>query len=242
MLDVGAGIGGPLRELAALSGASITGLNNNTHQVDRGNEILSACKSLPYCEMVQGDFMDLPFADNTFDHAYQIEATCHAPDTTAAYSEIYRTMKPGGIFASYEWCLTDIFDPNNPEHCSIKEKIMVGNGLPELRHYSVIVQALKDAGFEVLEARDFAQSSEVPWYHPIDPHRRLTLEQFKTTWLGRNITHYAVWLLELLRIAPKGTMSTSSFLKKGADGLVAGGKTGIYTTMFFTLCRKPAQE
>jgi sterol 24-C-methyltransferase len=242
VLDVGAGIGGPLRELAALSGASITGLNNNTHQVERGNKILSACQSLPHCKMVQGDFMEVPFAENTFNHAYQIEATCHAPDTTAAYREILRTLKPGGMFASYEWCLTDKFDPNNAEYCSIKENIMVGNGLPELRHYSVVVRAVQDAGFEVLDARDLAHSSEVPWYQPIDPNRPLTLEQFKTTWLGRNITHYAVWLLELLRIAPKGTMSTSSFLKKGADGLVAGGKAGIYTTMFFTLCRKLANE
>jgi sterol 24-C-methyltransferase len=48
-----------------------------------------------------------------------------------------------------------------------------------------------------------------------------------------------VWALETLRIAPKGTMSVSSFLKKGADGLVAGGKKGIYTVMYFTVARKP---
>lgn len=28
---------------------------------------------------VQADFTDLPFADNTFDAAFAIEATCHAP-------------------------------------------------------------------------------------------------------------------------------------------------------------------
>jgi sterol 24-C-methyltransferase len=241
VLDVGAGIGGPLRSIASLSGASITGLNNNAHQVDRGNEILSQCPHLRNCSMIKGDFMELPFADHTFDHAYQIEATCHAPDPSGAYGEVLRTLKPGGLFASYEWCLTDTFDPNNPEHRDIKEHIMVGNGLPELRHHSVVIKALEDAGFEVLEAEDLALKSEVPWYQPIDPNRRLRLEQFKTTWLGRNITHYAVWLLEKLGIAPKGTMSTSSFLKHGADGLVAGGKAGVYTTMYFTLCRRPAQ-
>lgn len=126
-------------------------------------------------------------------------------------------------------------------------------------------QALKSAGFEVLEAEDLAEKSDIPWYQPIDPNRGLTLEQFKTTWLGRNITHYVVWLLEMIGLAPRGTMRVSSFLKKGADGLVAGGKyvesvrafskycfscalkpflppfrrEGIYTSMFFTLCRKP---
>ena len=104
---------------------------------------------------------------------------------------------------------------------------MVGNGLPELRHYSVVVRAVQDAGFEVLDARDLAHSSEVPWYQPIDPNRPLTLEQFKTTWLGRNITHYAVWLLELLRVAPKGTMSISSFLKQGADGVYTAPSSSL---------------
>jgi len=32
------------------------------------------------CQFIQADFMKLPFADNTFDHIYTIEAVCHAPD------------------------------------------------------------------------------------------------------------------------------------------------------------------
>ena len=30
------------------------------------------------CKPTQGDFLAMPFADNTFDAAYAIEATCHA--------------------------------------------------------------------------------------------------------------------------------------------------------------------
>ena len=32
------------------------------------------------CEFIQGDFMNLPFEDNSFDHVYAIESVCHAPD------------------------------------------------------------------------------------------------------------------------------------------------------------------
>eukprot|EP00850_Spirogloea_muscicola_P013196 SM000088S23737 [mRNA] locus=s88:335094:337758:- [translate_table: standard] len=39
VLDVGCGVGGPLREIALFSGASVTGLNNNAYQISRG-EIL----------------------------------------------------------------------------------------------------------------------------------------------------------------------------------------------------------
>ena len=30
------------------------------------------------CKPVQGNFLEMPFADSTFDGAYAIEATCHA--------------------------------------------------------------------------------------------------------------------------------------------------------------------
>ena len=39
VLDVGCGIGGPLREIAAFTGASVTGLNNNAFQITRGEEM-----------------------------------------------------------------------------------------------------------------------------------------------------------------------------------------------------------
>ncbi|KAK1281867.1 Cycloartenol-C-24-methyltransferase 1 [Acorus calamus] len=36
VLDVGCGIGGPLREIARFSSTSVTGLNNNDYQISRG--------------------------------------------------------------------------------------------------------------------------------------------------------------------------------------------------------------
>ena len=32
------------------------------------------------CQFRHGDFLQLPFEDNTFDHVYVIEAACHAPE------------------------------------------------------------------------------------------------------------------------------------------------------------------
>jgi hypothetical protein len=39
-------------------------------------------------------------------------------------------LKPGGLFASYEWVSTKEFDPKNPEHVRIIDEINFGNGLP----------------------------------------------------------------------------------------------------------------
>ncbi|KAL0541294.1 hypothetical protein IC582_021336 [Cucumis melo] len=60
--------------------------------------------------------MKMSFDDNKFDAIYAIEATCHAPDPYGCFKEIYRVLKPGQRFATYEWCLTNSFDPNNQDH------------------------------------------------------------------------------------------------------------------------------
>ena len=46
-------------------------------------------------------------------------------------------------------------------------------------------------------------------------------------------------MLETLRIAPKGSTAVSDFLNAGADALVQGGETGVFTPMFFFHVRKP---
>lgn len=46
---------------------------------------------------------------------------------------------------------------------------------------------------QVLEAYDLSEKSDISWYNPIDKDRSpWTLENFRTTWLGRCVTHYAV--------------------------------------------------
>jgi sterol 24-C-methyltransferase len=45
----------------------------------------------------------IPFPDNSFDAAYAMEATVHAPSLEGVYSEIFRVLKPGGTFGVYEW-------------------------------------------------------------------------------------------------------------------------------------------
>ena len=46
------------------------------------------------------------------------------------YGEIFRVLKPGGLFATYEWVATKMFDQANPEHVRIIDEINYGNGLP----------------------------------------------------------------------------------------------------------------
>ena len=50
------------------------------------------------------------------------------------YGEIYRVLKPGGYFVSYEWVSTKLYDKTNKEHVRIIDEINFGNGLPVSAH------------------------------------------------------------------------------------------------------------
>jgi len=241
VLDVGCGIGGPLREIARFSSTSVTGLNNNDYQITRAKELNRLAGLGETCDFVKADFMNMPLSDNTFDAVYAIEATCHAPDPVGCYKEIYRVLKPGQCFAVYEWCITDHYDPNNAIHKRIKDEIELGNGLPDIRSTQQCLQAVKDAGFEVIWDKDLAVDSPLPWYLPLDPSR-FSLSSFRLTTVGRLVTRNMVKALEYIGLAPEGSQRVSNFLEKAADGLVEGGKKEIFTPMYFFVVRKPLSE
>ena len=83
-------------------------------------------------DIQQGNFLKLvpQFEEESFDAAYAIEATCHSPTLEEVYSEIYRLLKPGGKFVSYEWVSTDLYDPNREEHVSCIDAINSCVGKP----------------------------------------------------------------------------------------------------------------
>ncbi|KAJ8573586.1 hypothetical protein K7X08_010097 [Anisodus acutangulus] len=241
VLDVGCGIGGPLREIARFSSTSVTGLNNNEYQISRGQVLNRKVGLDQTCNFVKGDFMKMPFPDNSFDAVYAIEATCHAPDPVGCYKEIYRVLKPGQCFAVYEWCMTDAYNPNNEEQKRIKAEIELGNGLPEIRSTQQCLEAAKKAGFEVVWDKDLAEDSPVSWYLPLDTSH-FSLSSFRLTAVGRLFTRNLVSALEYVGLAPKGSQRVQAFLEKAAEGLVGGAKKGIFTPMYFFLVRKPISD
>jgi sterol 24-C-methyltransferase len=247
ILDVGCGIAGPARNISRFLQCQVTGITLNEYQVQRGNELNDAD---PYAKVtsMQGDFMQLAFLQGTvFDGAYAIEATCHAPNRTACYHEIFKTLKPGAVFACYEWCMTQHFDPSDPKHLQLKKDIEEGNGLPDICNTTDCLQALRDAGFELVYECDFASRSDIhgyahkiqSWMTPLLPSWNLLSQRFQFNWLGAIITNVAIYGLELVRIAPAGTVKTQKVLQRGGFALRDAGTAGIFTTMYLMVGRKP---
>ncbi len=241
VLDLGCGIGGPMRGVARFSGATIVGVNNNRYQLGKAAAKNKAAGLDHLCELLEANFMEMPLEDGSYDGAYGFEATCHAPDKTALFTEVFRVLKPGAEFAAYEWCLTDRYDGGNAEHRRIKKGIEEGDGLPDIWTVEATLQCLRDAGFEIVEHEDRALSSDpkTPWHLPITGRER-SLLGFRRSKVGRRVAWGVIRVLEGIGKAPKGTLETSKFLHAGCDALVEGGDTGIFTPMLYFRARKPA--
>ncbi|KAJ3177212.1 Delta(24)-sterol C-methyltransferase [Gaertneriomyces sp. JEL0708] len=249
-LDVGCGVGGPMREIAQFSEAFIIGLNNNQYQVERCRHLAEEKGLAELCSTVKGDFIKMPLPDNSVDAAYALEATCHAPRLEQVYGEIFRVLRPGSSFACYEWCTTDRYDESDPVQKKIIRDLEEGNSISKLYTVDQCLQALKTVGFEIVEWEDLAspdsglQKAQDPWYLPLKGSYSLNLEnlnRWRMTPMGRWFTDRMVSGLETIRLAPSGTRKVSSLLNLAADNLVKGGEMHIFTPMLFFLARKPAK-
>lgn len=245
VLDIGCGVGGPLRTIARFSGASITGLNNNDYQIKRGTKQTNSAGLGNTCDFMKADFMNIPTPNDTYDAAYAIESTCHSPDKTKTFTEVLRILKPGGLFTGYEWCVTSKYNPKNPEHKQIKFGIEIGNGLAEIASEADVVNALKAAGFEVIEAFDsnlnLHSPDEIPWYKSLSGDYS-NPSNFRHTPAGMMVTHAMVTGMEKIGLAPQGTTRVHDMLHQTAKDLVRSGQLEIFTPDYFFLARKPLTE
>lgn len=246
VLDVGCGVGGPAREIAKFTGANIVGLNNNDYQIDRASRYAVKEGLSSQLRFTKGDFMQMSFEPETFDAVYAIEATVHAPSLEGVYSEIYRVLKPGGVFGVYEWVMTDHYDNDNPVHREIRLGIEQGDGISNMVRESVAVDAIKAAGFELLVAEDLAnRPDEIPWYYPLAgswKHMTNLWDAFtivRMTWWGRALVHRFLGTFETVGMFPKGSQKTADSLAYAGDCLVKGGQLKLFTPMFLMVGRKP---
>jgi sterol 24-C-methyltransferase len=247
VLDVGCGVGGPAREIAKFTGCNVVGFNNNDYQIERGTVYAKKEGLYPQVTFAKGDFMQMDFPDNSFDAVYAIEATVHAPSLEGIYSEIFRVLKPGGVFGVYEWLMTDAYDNDNPRHREIRLGIEIGDGISNMEKIDVALAAMKTAGFKLEVNEDLAdRDDELPWYWPISGKLKymqsiwdLPTYARMTHW-GRGAVHKFVGGLEMIGLAPKGTQKTADSLALAADCLVAGGEAKLFTPMYLMVGRKPA--
>eukprot|EP00466_Bigelowiella_natans_P014819 jgi/Bigna1/66661/fgenesh1_pg.2_\ len=204
-------------------------------------------QSFHFATMFEGE----SFHEHIRRHEYYLASKLDIKETdidrTKVFGEAFRLLKEGGMFASYEWLMTDNYDPTNEEHKIIKRGIEHGDGLPELIGIKAAVQALKDVGFEVVEhfdlnhyAKEAYGPKNIPWYRTLEAD--WTLDGWKHTVVGRKFTEIMVRVLESIGIAAEGSFATLQMLEDAATHLVKGGQQDLFTPMYLVVARKPAKN
>jgi len=138
VLDLGTGSGYALRALretrdigrsVGLDGALQMATNAREYTDDR------------LLDFVGGDFHALPFADDSIDHVWSMEAFYYATRPHDVLRELRRVLRPGGTF----YCAVNFFEESAHTH-EWQERISVEMQLWSQREYR---EAFREAGFTV---------------------------------------------------------------------------------------------
>ena len=102
VLDVGGGIGGPARQLAARIGCHVTVVDLTAEYCAVGETLTRWTKLTDRVSFVHASALDMPFDDASFDVVWTQHASMNISDKEGLYREIARAVRPGGRFAFFD--------------------------------------------------------------------------------------------------------------------------------------------
>lgn len=106
VLDIGSGVGGPARLLAASHGCRVTGVDLSEPFVAAARYLTERTGQGGQVTFQAASALALPFEDGGFDVAMLQHVAMNIADRTGLYREIRRVLKSGGRFATYDVVLT----------------------------------------------------------------------------------------------------------------------------------------
>jgi sarcosine/dimethylglycine N-methyltransferase len=107
VLDVGSGVGGPARFLAAACGCRVTGVDLSPPFVEAARYLTERTGQGAQVSFKTGSALEMPFGDSHFDAALLQHVAMNISDRQRLYREIRRVLKQGGRFATYDVVLAD---------------------------------------------------------------------------------------------------------------------------------------
>lgn len=225
VLDLGCGKGRVAAHLASYSGASITGINIDQGQLDNAAAFAKK-KGLP-CTFLNQDFNDLPlpFADNTFDCLYEIQALSYSKDLNKLFRELNRILKPGGKFSILDWVRLPAYDPKNPHHADLMRRIKPFIGAIGTPSPDEFADALQKAGFKVLVSHEPS----------IKQHQGPLIDKASVYFdYASRIVKFLVWS----RLFPKHFGLLFDRLTQDGESLIEAEQLGLVTTSYHIIAQK----
>ena len=229
VLDIGCGRGRVASHVASYTGAHVTGMNIDTTQLESAKRFAAGNGLSNQCHFQKGDMNDIPypFADNSFDAIYQIQAFSLSKDLGKLLKEIYRMLKPGAKFACLDWVTLSKYDEKDPYHADLMKRIkpLIGAiGSPSSEQY---INLMKEAGFEILIDENAS----------IDGLQAPLIEN-----ADKFYTRVAKWINFLVKckVLPAHFKALFDRLTKDGEAFVEADRLRLVTTSYYIVGQKKA--
>ena len=158
VLDVGGAIGGRARVLAAEFGCRVTVVDLTEEFCRVGADLTRRTGLREQVEFHQGDALDLPFAEGTYDTVWTQHSTMNIADKGALYRQLRRVLRPGGRLAMHEV----MAGPNQPIHFPVPWAS--DPAISHLQSPEAVRRIIGSLGFTELVWRDESTLS-LKWFH-----------------------------------------------------------------------------
>lgn len=157
VLDVGGGIGGPARALAAEFGCQVTVLDMTEAYCQAGALLTERTGLSDRVRFQHGNALEMPFADSSFDIVWMQHCSMNIADKALLFGEIHRVLQPGGRLLIHEI----VAGPNQPIHFPVPWA-----SDPEvsfLRPVEELLAIIGEAGLRRAEMRDNTDAA-LTWF------------------------------------------------------------------------------
>ena len=156
VLDVGSGVGGPARFLAATFGCRVTGIDLSEAFVDAARYLTARTGQDGQVSFETASALDLPFEDARFAIVLLQHVAMNIAERARLYRGIRRVLRPGGRFATFDVVLSG-GEPHYPVPWARTPATSF------LLTADATRDAIEDAGFRALAWQDDTEAAKA-WF------------------------------------------------------------------------------
>lgn len=223
-LDIGCGQGLVADMVQEQSGAKVVGINISPEQIAKAQDHAAGKGKLgTVLDFQMGSMNDkLAFADDTFDAAYVVQASCYCHDFGAFMAEVARVLKPGGIFSDLAVTTLEGYDLDNETHVRMAGEAKRVGVIPVWRSAKYYLDGCTDNGLTVTVKKHLGH------------HKMMQAATDYFNPLGD-----LIGILHYFGIVGDKLVASIDRMNEHAQALIQGDRQGLFTTNYWIVCEKP---